>query len=771
MALLTNDIYVGSVSDPLYHFTNADAELGGFKGSFALDVIVNELSIDQFSVVIRWTEDDMFDGFITSDNKVFQTSTNDDLLVLKYAGASTELKDFLKELPFGTPVWWYVNDAFYAKGYLKSVDRVSKHNFKITCVSGVGLLDTSMHTGGIYQSESIYNVLSDIIGSAFTFVIMTRVSNSVTITGHLPYDTARNNLHRVLFSCGAILGFGFNIWDYAIDFPLEGSGEIPASKISLQSSVQYQLPANKVEVTEHSFYDDNTAQSEVLYDTEGQSVTNLTVVFDKPIVVSSLTWDSTMTVPESHTNYVVISGSGKLYGRYYIHGTNLRIIENNPNNDAERVRRVTDNELINSLNSYNVAKRVLTYYQSAKTVKAKIVESSFSGYRPGFRYKFNDAFGDLTQGYLVKQDSLITALVGMQCQFVCGYQPNANGNTFLHRKTVTISTAKTWIVPAGVTYVRIALIGGGSGGQGGKSGEKGKNGIAGTSLVDPGVPDYALTKYTYYDDTYSKVVAYKYIDQGVAQGGDPGVPGTQGKVYVIERTVTPGEVLTFAIGLGGDGGASGGGVGSLGTDTTVTSSSIGTESSASGTVTNGYVDPMTGAVYAKAGTVGMKGGNGGQTDSISLDGNSGGNGLNGGNCGAYNGGAGGAGYISGSVSHHPEIGSGGGGGGGAYGAIGGAGRDAVFIEGHYTEYPYYVGDRVETGSGGDGATALPPEKPTYGCAGNGGNGGGGGGNVGGGQMVGTDWTPSQSFALGSGGAGGFGSPGGEGGDGLAIIYW
>ena len=775
MAMLTNDIYVGSVTTPLYHFENDKIELGNTKGNFALDVIGNELSIDQFIIGIHWTEDDFYDGFETSEGDDFVVDTGDDLVVLNPDITLTSLKDFLKELAYGTPIWWYVDEEFYAKGYLKSVDRVAKNSFKLTCTSGVGLLDTVMHTGNLYQAAAITDVLASIIGSTFTYTVSNAVQTS-RVYGRLPYDTARNNLHRLLFATGAALTKGDDETDYVIDYLSEDITDVPASRVALQGSVEYQLPSNRAEITEHAFFYLSSSPTDTLFDNRSETPADgLTIVFDSPVYVSSLATTGTLTISESGVNYAVVSGLGTLTGQYYVHTTQIDVLENRPNNEPIRVRRVTENELVTALNAKNVARRVLSYYQSAKNVKAKIL---LDGEQCGQLIRMTDAFGDITQAYISRMDALVTTVVGAQCQLVEGYQPGNNGNNFLHRQAITASG--TWTVPLdidvdedGYALLRIALIGGGTGGSGGYDGQKGKDGIAASSLWDPGTPDYALTRGTYTDSEGNTVLtyAYAYGNQDASQGGAAGSPGTQGKVYVIERKVLPGEVLTFGIGAGGAGGARNGGAGSAGGATSVSSTNVGTVSSNDGLVTQGYFDPFNGDVFATAGVAGVKGGNGGRTDAISLYANQGGRGLKGDDCAGFAGGAGGAGYIRGTFNTRPEIGSGGGGGGAAYGANGGAGGAATFVPGHYTEYPYYVNDRVTTGSGGAGANALAPAKPTYGCAGNGGNGGGGGGNIGGGAMVGTDWSPAYSIGLGTGGAGGRGSVGGAGGDGIGIIYY
>ena len=752
MAVLSNDIYIGSVSDPLYHYTNVNFDFESAKGVFALDLIGNELSIDTFSFTVHYVVHVTL--YKLTDSRLYKLMGNQ-LYALK--ASYTQPKDYLKELPYGTPVWWYVGGTFYAKGYLKSVDRISKTGYKLTCVSGVGLLESVMHTGGLYQGVAISTVLSSIIGGAFSYTVSNAVQSTL-IYGRLPYDTRRNNLHRLLFATGAALKKGDTSNDYVIDYLSDTVTQVPASRVALQGSVQYQLPSNKVEVTEHSFFYQSSVATETLFDnTNDAAADGLTVIFDEPVYVSSLATTGTLTISESGVNYAVVSGVGTLTGKYYTHTTQLMALSNNPNNDPERVRRVENNELVTAANSRNVAKRVLSYFQSAKTVKAKLLTQ---GEKCGDCLQFTDAFGDITAAYLSRMDTLVTSVIGAQCQLIEGFIPTSPGNNFTHCKAVTKNGS--WTVPAGVDFVRVVLIGGAQGGQGGYDGGAGAGGndlqFTQVSVIIP--------------PAHEEIGGMRYYSTQLAAGvgGNGGNAGSAGKVYVFDSSVTPGEVITFAIGAGGAGGARNGGTGANGGNTTASSTSIGSKSSASGVVGIGYVDPFTGDTYALPGTAGIKGGDGGQTNVNSLAAWNGYNGINGTGTGNYSGGAGGAGLRDPYENNYglTVSASGGGGGGAAYGANGGAGGAGRFVARHYEE-PYIIPDNTYGGDGGKGANASPPAKPTYGCAGNGGNGGGGGGNGGGCFSV---WpTGGGNVTSGAAGAGGNGSVGGAGGDGIVIIYY
>ncbi len=754
MAYLKNDIYIGSLENPMYHYQNSDTDGGSNEGTFSVDVIGNELAIDQFSVTVH--QDGSHVGFYDVNDNLFITSDDEEFEVIAAEGEGVDLKTYMSELAYGVPVWWYVDGDFYAKGYLKSIDRVSKFGFKLTCISGVGLLDTTMHAGGIYQSVTISTVLASIIGGAFPYTVSVDVA-ATTVSGRLPYDTRRNNLHRLLFATGAALIKDDETNDYDIEYLDTTVVDVPSSRIALQGSIQRQLPSNKVEVTEHQFFASASQPTETLFDNTAEAAAvNLLVVFDAAVVESTLAATGTLTISSSGANFAIVSGNGTLTGKYYVHTTNVMKIENNPSNAPERVRRVTDCELVTAVNSYNVARRVLSYFQSAKTVKARIIMQSE---RCGQLLQFYDAFGDLTKGYLSKADTLVTSVIGAQCELIDGYVPGNNGNNYLYRQAITASGS--WNVPAGVTRIRLVLIGGGSGGQGGTDGEDGQDNLQYGQTLDPDTGWVRDEGYVYYNG-----------NQAVSHGGSAGSAGTQGNVYILDVTVTPGETLTFTVGAGGIGGSSGGSSGTAGTATSVASTSV-TASSASGTELAGYVDPMTGDTFALPGEAGHQGGDGGQTDATSLFAYNGDGGLPGGNVGENVGGKGGAGlsqYIALPIPWYWWTRySGGGGGGAAYGADGGDGGS-----GSYNWTMGYYSSQIYGGDGGAGADAVKPSKPSPGCGGGGGNGGGAGGNAAGCY---TEWLDGHTeqynptVYAGNAGAGGSGSAGGDGGDGIAIIYW
>lgn len=765
---LDNEILIGSLTRPSFRYENPKIQRDTTRGTFSLDVLGNELAIDTFGATVRYNADapELYapvgkSGYMGRDGRLY-------LVRKSSTGAS-----YLRNLSSGTPIWWLVEGAVMAKGYLSKTERVSRNMYRITAISGIGLLDTQIHAGGVYIGQTCATVLASIIGGAFAYTIDQAVA-SVQIYGWLPYGNARRNLHTLLFAVGAALRKGAD-GEYVVTFLGDSTEmiDVPSSRVALQGKTEYIVPADAAEITEHSFFKRAGDEAVTLFDnSDGVSADNLIVAFGDAAPVYDLATSGSLTIIESDVNYAVVSGVGVLTGKKYTHSTQIiRVGDGHAN-----VRRVETNTLISFANSYNVGHRVLDYFSSAKTLDAKIM---LDNEKPGSLLALRDSFGDLTNAYLTRMDVLVTSVRGAQCKLISGFVPGAGGNNFTERDFFAANG--TWIAQKD-GKIRIILVGGGDGGQGGYkgmdgSGQGSSTGIATEYFVD----EYDNSLYLSYSTTHPEYT------QRLAVGGAAGAVGKKARFYVIDVDVIAGTQISLSVGAGGLGGAAQGVYGSAGSATTATitppgeepyeiSSDMGSDSAL------GYYDPATDTVYAAAGLPGYKGGDGGMTDIIDTYAWHGEAGLPGQSVGAWRGGAAGAGVkniIVQSTTPLQGLGSGGGGGGAAYGADGQPGGSAVVerVSGYL--------DRIVTGYGGWGANAAKPPKPAYGCGGAGGNGGGGGGSLGGGWV----WT-AQYFnpetlydptlqrgrrpaadPLGRwmGGKGGAGSQGGDGGDGCAII--
>lgn len=133
MAVLNQEIYIGSVSNPLYYFDKDHiVEPSSIQ---SVDLIEETLSIDTFEPTV------LYDG---TDYETFRT------------------------LPFGTTIWYYTSGVLTYKFFIKSVERLSKRSFKLNCISAVGILDKSYHSGGIYYGRSFGSLVREVISEYIT---------------------------------------------------------------------------------------------------------------------------------------------------------------------------------------------------------------------------------------------------------------------------------------------------------------------------------------------------------------------------------------------------------------------------------------------------------------------------------------------------------------------------------------------------------------------------------------------------------------------------
>jgi len=717
--------------------------LGSLDIATVVDIVGSELAADTFTVVV---------DFVTGECFLFSPADYDGVLTqdLYFFGTADVVTGDLTAIPYGTPINFYDGNTRLAKFYVHDVARISKTRYQINAMSVIGFLENIRHMGGVYASATAGDMISEIVAGTFSYTINAAVAEQIVV-GWLPIDTARANLHKLLFALG-IAVIKDNAGDVVFTFLSNNAPTpVPDDRIYLGGNVTYNALATAVEVTEHSFYKGNgTAATQIFSNAGGIAADHLFVAFSEPHYDIQ---SSDLTIHESGDNYAIVSGVGTLMGKPYRHETKV-YQQAIPDSTGiiPNVISSSEDTLVNHLNAFSVLDRLVAYYGTRKTVNADII---LAGEKAGTAISFTDAFGDVTTGFLAQMDVLASTFLRARCKILSGYTPTGQGNHYEH--AVLITQDGTWTVPAGVTAICIGLIGGGTGGYGGNDGEVGAGGWLRPSHGETGdqswrgieLGDYYAAQYSWYDP------------QPLKKGGAGGAPGSPGKSYVINATVTPGEVITIALGSGGSGGARNGGAGTAGTATTASSSSLGSISSELGlAVDNGFMDVFTGKTFAAIGKTGTPGGDGGQTDLLNLQGNSGYDGLSGGSVGEYSGGAGGAGLRE---SGNWAFASGGGGGGAAVGAAGGAGIKTTEENAGVTIIT------ITTGSGGAGADATAPSQAYYGCGGDGGNGGGAGGNAGAGKFEGMNW--HDYYFLGERGAAGKGSAGGAGGEGAVIIYY
>lgn len=662
----------------------------------------------------------------------------------------------LTDFTYGAPVTWTHKGKIVLRQFLESVKRTGKYKYLLSCVSGVGLIAQSRHYGGLYSNVPFSTALSDIIGGVFPYTVDADVA-SIAIFGWLPVDNRRANLRKLLTATGVVIKTNA---DGIIRFAAPSTSApsaISDAEIQIGGSVDRPTPYQAVKITEHAFAKtpndilttllDGEAVGDNIITPKGARVLGSIITFADPMHDLSITGS---TILESGVNYAVLAPSMActLTGYKYSHTT--RVVTAGSLTASEQATKRLDNcTLVNVFNADSVAQRWLEYFSGQKEISVNAV---WNGERPADAVAFSDPFDDAATGLIESQDVRMSAKVTADITVQAGRIPAITGNGF--SRVMIVETSGTITLPAEVSgKIRLVLISGGKGGS---------SGYAGNQVKYPSAENTSTGKH------------YKTKTQlpgPPAEGGDPGDPGTGGRVFQITINASAGQQLAVVIGKGGMGGAFSAGENAAGADGTDTT--VGEYSTASGQVVpGGFLDPINNVLYGGTGSAGIKGGSGGgylddqevQPESLSVAGvtYSGGSSIGLSSNVTYESGGGASQY-----GKKKATAWGGYGGGPAYGANGSDGEAGQATAGG--NFAVATG-----GKGGDGGNALPPAKAqTRGSGGTGGNGGGAPGSSGKAQVDNEFKTsPAPDFQANiNPGTPGNGSDGGDGADGVLLIYY
>lgn len=714
----------------------------------AVSMIGDELFIDQFTPTLWY---DVWDPYIINPydaaDKVKAIKSSDGKIICSRRNYN------IREIPYGSKITYFSNDVNVGEFFAKNVERVGKSTYKINAMSAVGLMDRQYHVGGIYTGQSFSEVLADILGPSYEYTVDGLVA-AVAVSGWLPYDTKRNNLHQLVMAYGVNIVKGDNGKMFFTFLEANATpDEIAQSHIFTGGSVTYDEPASRIELTEHGYHYVEEVDEEVLFDNAGEDATiNSLITFDHPIYSNSIYVESgSITIHEYGVNYIRISGLGVIKGKPYTH--NMRVLtEDNENAQDDKVIKVEDATLVTMMNSENVLMRLAQYYFNATTISQDI---DVTTEKAGGRYIMHNAFREYLTGFITKMSTTVSSFRRASCEIIQNYIPIGQGASYTHQRTIKLDTGdrEVWTIPDEVRdkdkqTVRVVLIGFGDDGYPGEPGEKSKQ----------------ASEYT--------------VGKG-GEGGLGGEGGRGGKVLPVTLLVDNIDTIEFY---------------NEGRNSILNCTGYHFTSADGTSSSSGYYDPYSGNIYARPGKAGYRGGKGGDGGQMkpqvvaipSTDGEDieyKGQMWTGGK-GSYNRSiSGSAAGINGNITIYLA----GGGGGGA--AVGMNGHDGQIGwepglpggKGADTD-PVYGNDGGDWSSGGwgaDGSNAeeiviepgTPIEAYPFGMGGNGGNGGGGGGGAGLQYWYNRPYNYVDGVGPGLDGIGGIGGSGSKGFYGCAVIYW
>lgn len=657
----------------------------------------------------------------------------------------------IEQFVYGTEAYYFRDDELHSKFYVENIERRGRNQYVISGISLPGLLAQMPFYGDVYEKKPIIELIDELL-EGFSYSIAADIATE-RINGLIKPGTKRSALKDVLISIGASLVQDANGDAYICYAGRGNAKDVSDTDVYIGGSVKKIAPVTRVDVTEHAYIAFDDDAEIVLYDniTDGSIADHLIITFNEPC--HDLKWNGE-TLPEDwkhSANYAIVSGVGVLTGKRYSHTTNI-VSVNTEAGSVEKVVTLSDVGIINYLNSPNVAKRLASYYGGHnETTTAFALRST--KIKPLDMVRFKNVFGEFQSGFVSSMNIVVSGLNKANCVIGTDYDRGPFGSNYTVSDLITADG--TWIVPDGVTKIRVVLAAGGAGGGAGQNGQLAPvQRLAHYELEDP------PREYRPYMDTP--------VD--ASMGGKQGAPGLPGKVLVREIDVIPGTILTFTIGKGGlPGIASNEAYGistspEQGTDTLLIIEGE-TFSSADGVILeNGYTDMISGDHFSMLGESGYDGADGGIRFSSVYSSESVPN-----NPRAADGQSllewrGGLGAQNASSAQEPigpyyTWGTGSSGGGAAYGNDGGDGTES------------YLGSVAE---GGDGANAEQnTDLVALGSGGHAGNGGGGAGQGGFTDFIWwSSWNGNYYYAWKSAESGAFGkaSDGTAGGDGYAIVY-
>lgn len=530
----------------------------------------------------RWTfpADKIRDGNLYLATSLLSSSLEVNTLRATVECADSSILDFQRN----AQLLYYAQPDRPMVFRVQSILRVAPALYELSCTSTLGLLTEGRHMGGIYTGQTAGEIIADICG-AVPHIIKTNLLG-IKLYGWLPIASPRDNLSQVLFAIGAALKTDLDgilrfegLWD-GISSTIQKNGMYEGSNVGSEGKV------TQVIVIEHQYVP--WTEEKQLF--EGTAQQGDIITFDEPM--HTLTANG-FSVLSSGANWAKVSaGSGVLSGKTYIHNTR-QISKEVLATQEPNVKTVKDATLVSLVNSQACAQRLADYYKCREWVNSYVV---YHGELPGNRMATYHPFDKTSvAACLESADINLSNTLKAQERILVGFVPSQVDQTVTYDQVEVLTESGTWTVPAGVTIVRVVVIGGGSGGSSGHNGEPNKPNT-GTRVSWTG--HQTSGAYYAYNNPGKEISATEGGD-----GGDPGTPGQGGNIYAETIEVVPGQQFAVVIGRGGAGGVGDNVAGEAGTSTIFGSLSSDSGSSSPA----GYLEEISGKIYGAPGFQGIKG--------------------------------------------------------------------------------------------------------------------------------------------------------------------
>lgn len=307
------------------------------------------------------------------------------------------------------------NDAKIEMGtfYLDTWKNKKSKTMNFSAIDIIGLLDKTSFTGGMYNStfEAVIEEIMESAGFTNTDYEIQEELKSIPVIGYIPVCTHREALQQILFTSGAVANSSRSnkLKIYTIT-ESDQPNQISKSKIlkGTKEIEQGELVTG-VSITSHNYTKSN--EEVFLFDGTLESGTHQ-IVFSEPVYNLSCTNGS---ITSSNVNYAIIqvNSTSNVILKGYKYKDNMQTfiaeVEGLNPNAKRNVLRIESDYLINSDNAYEIAQRVLNYYQKTyitnfdfilddeSTGNNIVVEGEFNNELNGYVTKLDI---DMTGGYI-----------------------------------------------------------------------------------------------------------------------------------------------------------------------------------------------------------------------------------------------------------------------------------------------------------------------------------------------------------------------------------
>ncbi len=265
----------------------------------------------------------------------------------------------------------YYDEQIIGKYYLQKGERTDEVRYKIKAENVITLLDGKSHVGGFYNNASVESVVRELFKDIDEKLIFDDSVNNLTVSGWLPYQSARKNLTQVCMASGIVVDTSFENGVYVYKYNSEVTPRRFAKSEIYDNSttIKHEKVITGVELGVHAWTKSEEARKLFEQELNGET----TVVFKEPS--HSYTIENG-TIVTSHPNYVVIRGNGAkvlLQGKKYDKSVEIIKMETDEVVYDRKTLKVKDATLVTRVNAPQVLNRLYNYYYNNETLKTSVI--------------------------------------------------------------------------------------------------------------------------------------------------------------------------------------------------------------------------------------------------------------------------------------------------------------------------------------------------------------------------------------------------------------